>query len=58
MGCNVAMHLCLCSDAQSNLIKLNGTLTSGGDVFSLQISGDGTTVVYTADQGQDNVAGL
>lgn len=37
------------------VIKLNGSLVSGGDVFAYQISPDGGRVVYRADQDTDNV---
>src|SRR5690606_39504840 len=36
-------------------VRLNRTLPAGGIVFSFQLSPDGSTVVYNADQDTDNV---
>ena len=36
-------------------VRLNRTLPAGGFVFSFQLSPDGSTVVYNADQDTDNV---
>jgi dipeptidyl aminopeptidase/acylaminoacyl peptidase len=36
-------------------VKLNGSLVSGGDVWSFQVSPDSSRVVYNADQNTDDV---
>jgi hypothetical protein len=38
--------------------KLNGTLVSGGDAFSFELSPDGATVVYVAAQDANDVVEL
>lgn len=44
-------------DGSSNL-KLNSTLSPGGDIYSFKFSSDGQKVVYLADQNIDNVKEL
>ena len=39
-------------------VKVNDELVDGGDVYDLQISPDGSRVVYRADQEKDNVVEL
>ncbi len=40
---------------EGSWIKLNDTLPAGGDVSSLQISPDSTSVIYLADQTTNNI---
>ncbi|MFK7955457.1 MAG: hypothetical protein AB8B96_05120 [Lysobacterales bacterium] len=41
--------------AQGVPVKLNGPLVEGGDVGQSLVSSDSATVVYVADQDEDNV---
>src|SRR5262245_8426280 len=58
LGSSVSLVSVLCvASASAQSVKLNGPLARpiGGDVLSCQVNGDGSRVVYLADQERDDV---